>query len=658
MIRIAFFSPLPPCRSGIADYSAALLEPLRQLARVDVIEGPAPAGFTPSAYDVAVYQIGNNAHHEGAYRAALDHPGVVVLHEANLHHLVAEITIKRGDWAGYLAAVEREGGPQDVAFAHRVRRLETGPDYEGVPMLRRVLSGARGVIAHSRFVAEAARAAGYSGPLAVIPHGAWTGGGGGHDYRLRLGLTESTPLAGMFGHLKPYKRIPEALRAFRRLWRLVPEARMIVAGEPHPDLDVNALIRSLDVAEAVRCLGFVSDEDLNGYLAACNVVLNLRYPTVGETSGTLLRAFGAGKAVLVSDVGAFHELPDDICLKVPPGAGEEDLLFEYLNLLVTRPESRKLIGQKARRWAETHCAWPLAARRYAAFLEAVVSGAPWPPLEEPPLEGRPVAAPAQRPSSGAPAPWTGTDPGARSYTEAHRERLRRTLALTPPGSPRDRILEMGAYLMVTPALHYDLGYGEVRGCYYGPAGRIDHKEVTAEDGRRFVCDLDLFDAEKDPFPYPDEHFLTVLCGELIEHLAVDPMHMMSEINRVLKPGGHLVLTTPNIGSLRAISAILLGYHPGFFPAYIRPHKQGEEPDSRHNREYTPKEIARLLIDSGFEMELIETGPFREEPRPEHAWVEHLLDRYELDPSLRGDGIYAVGRKIGPVRTRYPEWLYN
>ena len=136
------------------------------------------------------------------------------------------------------------------------------------------------------------------------------------------------------------------------------------------------------------------------------------------------------------------------------------------------------------------------------------------------------------------------------------------------------------------------------------------------------------------------------------------MHMMAEINRILRPGGHLVLTTPNIGSLRAIAAILAGYHPGFFPAYIRPRVEGEEPEARHNREYTAREIVLLFHYAGFEITLLETGPFRNEPKPEHEWVKHLLARYEQPEDLRGDGIYAVGRKSGPVRERYPAWLYQ
>jgi SAM-dependent methyltransferase len=217
---------------------------------------------------------------------------------------------------------------------------------------------------------------------------------------------------------------------------------------------------------------------------------------------------------------------------------------------------------------------------------------------------------------------------------------------------------MGAYMQITAALKFQLGYGHVRGCYYGPLGRVDHKKIVSETGDIFECDIDHFDAEKDTFPYADASFDTVLCCELIEHLFADPMHMMSEINRILKPGGHLVLTTPNIGSLRSVSAILLGYHPAFFPAYIRPRVEGEETEARHNREYVPMEIQHLLTDAGFEMVRLETGEFLDEPHPEFAWVTHMLKRYNLSHDLRGDGIYAVARKAAPVKNRWPAWLYS
>jgi glycosyltransferase involved in cell wall biosynthesis/SAM-dependent methyltransferase len=651
---------MPPAKSGIADYSSALVEALRKYAEVDVFS-EAPKSLDRSLYDIALYQIGNNPFHSFVYDEALKWPGVVVLHEANLHHLVADVTIRRNDWDAYLREVEFDGGPEAHAFALKhVRTLERGPDYEEVPMLRRICASSKGVIVHSRCVEEAARAKGYTGPCAIIPHGAWLPESDHLAWRTKLGIVDGSPLAGIFGFLKPYKRIEQSLRAFARLAKLEPRAKLILVGEPHPELPVHDLIERLGLEDHARVLGFTPIEDFVGYLSACDVVLNLRYPTVGESSGTMLRALGLGKAVMVSDVGSFAEYPDDVCLKVPVDATEEDTIFEYLNLLVSQPQLRAQLGARARDWVARECNWDVVAQSYARFLDHVVTGNPTWPIDN-------KASGSKEPTPPHPPPvkiepdyvlgWVKQDPPAESYVRTHLTRLEKTLEITPPGTANDRILEMGAYLQITPALKTKLGYGEVRGCYYGPAGRVEHREVEAENGDKFNCDIDLFDAERDRFPYSDSYFATVLCCELIEHLPSDPMHMMSEINRILRPGGQVVITTPNICSNRAISAILHGYHPGFFPAYIRPNPGGDPTEARHNREYAPRELALLFRDSGFETILLETGPFLEEPKPEHLWIEHLLKLYRLSAEHRGDGIYAVGRKIGPVVDRFPQWLY-
>ena len=184
--------------------------------------------------------------------------------------------------------------------------------------------------------------------------------------------------------------------------------------------------------------------------------------------------------------------------------------------------------------------------------------------------------------------------GRESTRTTHKSRFVHTLEITPPGDASQSVAQNGrVHANHRAAEVSELGYGNVRGCYYGTLGRVDHKTITSESGEVFECDIDHFDAEKDVYPYADASFDTVLCCELIEHLFADPMHMMSEINRILKPGGHLVLTTPNIGSLRSVSAILLGYHPSFFPAYIRPRGDDEETEARHNREYVPMEVQHL-----------------------------------------------------------------
>jgi glycosyltransferase involved in cell wall biosynthesis len=606
-MRIAFFSPLPPAKSGIADYSAALLEPLDKLAQVDSFSS-SPREFDPAAYDAIVYQLGNNPFHGLVYEMALRHPGVVVLHEANLHHLVADLTIRRGDWDAYWSEVERNGG----------QRGSKSPDYE-LPMLQAVLEKAKAVIVHSKAVEDTVRAQGYRGPVARIPHGAWVADSAAVAkdravWRAKLGLNQEAPLFGIFGFLKPYKRIHESLRAFRRLLADVPQARLILVGELHPELH-------LQLPPEARHIEFAPMEEFSGYMAACDAVLNLRYPTVGESSGTLLRALGMGKAVLVSDVGSFREYPDSICVKVPvQDDREEEYILEYMRLFAARPALAGALGERAREWVQRNCSWETVAQQYARFLNGYN---------------------------------TSVLPAGDSYIETHRTRLEKTLAIIPPGGPNDWILEMGSYMQVTPLLRSRLGYGNITGCYLGPVGQRETRTVELPDGGSFECRMDFFDAEKDFFPYPNAHFQTVLCCELLEHLAHDPMYMLDEIHRILRPGGSLVLTTPNVVSLRALSAALQGYHPMLFPAYIK-----NSSEARHAREYTPREIRMLLENAGLEVTLLETGPFREEPAPQLAWVEHLLEQYLLDRELRGDCIYAVARKIGPVRKRYPEWLYS
>ena len=354
---------MPPCRSGIADYSHALAAELEKLVHLEIFESAATEKakrFNPAQFDIALYQLGNNPDHDFVYEAALRHPGVVVMHESNLHHLIAHLTIVRGDWDAYVAEAEYNGGARALERAKLARTLAAGPDYDGVPMTRRILEAAKGIVVHSEFMANEMRSAGYEGPVARIPHGAWIISireADGIAVRQRLGIDESTPLVGVFGHLKPYKRIAESLRAFRRLVRQNDRVKMILVGEPHPDFPVQNLIETLGLQAHVRVIGFAPDEQFTQHIAACDIVLNLRYPTLGESSGSLLRALGLGKAVLVSDLGSFQEFPAEVCLKVPVDSSEEDLIFEYLTLLTERPDLSRALGASARAWVERECYW-------------------------------------------------------------------------------------------------------------------------------------------------------------------------------------------------------------------------------------------------------------------------------------------------------------
>ncbi|HUG81585.1 MAG TPA: glycosyltransferase [Bryobacterales bacterium] len=711
-MRLAVFTPLNPARSGIADYSEALLPHLSRLLEIEVFIGDyEPSGwaagagipvrhhreFRPEDFDAALYHIGNNPYHTYIYDAAIQHPGIVVLHEFNLHHLLADVTIRRNDWDAYMSEVERSGGKTALDFAQRVRSLEVGPDYDGVPMNRTLIERSGALIVHSRFMVNEVLAAKSDAAVKQIPHGAWIPEVDRNAARNRLGVDETTPLIGIFGFLKPYKRIAQALRAMQRLVKLDPRARMILVGEEHADLPLKRLLSQLQLEDHVRLLGYVPVEDLAELIGAVDICLNLRYPTAGETSGTLLRALGLGRAVIVSDVGSFSELPDDICLKAPVDASEVEVLTDYLSLLCSRPEFAHAMGARARYHVAETCAWDRAARQYADWVRAYVEG-------RASAEGERVAAAPPQTSEAEPAITASaaaaeparderhTHPsfaangmagdaaslvlkedesplaryilgfchdskGREDYVRTHLTRLIRTLEMTPQGTAADRVLEMGAYMHMTPALKTKRGYGEVWGSYLGPAGRVDQSRVVSESGEVFECRLDLFNAEKDPYPYPDEHFSTVLCCELLEHLEGDPMHMMAEINRILRPDGHLLLTTPNICSLRAAGALLLGYHPGLFHQYVRPNDDGDA-DPRHSREYAPRDIQAMFEAAGFAVERIETGPYLARHSAEFDWVRHLMRRYQLADHLRGDVIYAVGRKTGGVAKRYPSALYT
>ena len=246
------------------------------------------------------------------------------------------------------------------------------------------------------------------------------------------------------------------------------------------------------------------------------------------------------------------------------------------------------------------------------------------------------------------------DAAAREYICTHLHRLVTTMSLVPVAAPNGvaRALELGAYMQMTPALAAVCGYAEVRGADFGPRGETVRKTLSLRSGE-FTCDIDLFDAERDTFPYPDGHFAVVLCCEMIEHLLLDPMHMLLEIRRVLKPGGKLILTTPNCASLTSLACALHGRHnPQIYACYSRNPTDGRP----HVREYTAYELQQLLIAGGFAVESLFTE--RIPGADEANWVRDLLRRSQMDESLRGEQTYCVAglSEAGRVE-RYPSWLY-
>src|SRR5262249_28840593 len=162
------------------------------------------------------------------------------------------------------------------------------------------------VIVHSRYVEQRVRERGFRGPIWRIPHPAWP------MSNVAPARIDGTPVFGCFGHMNPSKRIPQLLDAFALVRRRYPNAPLLLVGAASPGFDMGRL-----GGEGVERLDYVDEQRLWSLMAGCDACVSLRSPTMGETSGSVIRALTLGRPLVVSDVGWFAELPDDVAFKVP-----------------------------------------------------------------------------------------------------------------------------------------------------------------------------------------------------------------------------------------------------------------------------------------------------------------------------------------------------
>ena len=371
-MRVAYYSPLPPERTGVADYSALLIPALGR--RVDLDVQRRGRKRASRASDLCLYHVGNNPDaHAWIVDALRRRPGVVVLHDFVLHHLVAGMTVGRRDGHGYLDAMERDHGVVGRLLAHGVLDKRIPPLWESrpqeFPLASFVLEHATGLVVHSRAVASLARAAGYERPIWVIPHPAWPV----PDVEPERG-TEGF-VVGCFGVVNASKRIPELLRAFADVRKRHPDATLLLVGPTAPGFDLDRRLQRLGLAgEGLARKAWVDEGRLWALMAGADICVNLRHPTMGETSGSVIRALSLGKPLVVSNVGWFSELPDGVVLKIPVDERETDDLEAALELLLTRDDVRGELGRAGAALARREHDLERVAERYAAALEEAAGG--------------------------------------------------------------------------------------------------------------------------------------------------------------------------------------------------------------------------------------------------------------------------------------------
>ncbi len=422
-MRLAWFSPMPPVPSGIAACSAELVGALGTRHDIDVyVHEMTPSNTTRldsgvrsahdfvwrqrlSPYELVVYQLGNSSHHDYIWPYVFRYPGLTVLHDTHLHHARA-------------AALLRTSRPEDFRAEFRANHPEVSGDlaelavagfdsqlYYDWPMNRLVIQASRLTAVHSRPLLRQMQEELPDARLTAIrlAHGTLVTEDEVVCLRSRVrdtyGIADDAIVFGVFGGLSPDKRVPQVLDALESIVPYEPSAHLILAGAAPRHYDVAADVARRALESRVTMTGYLAHEaDLTACIAACDVSLNLRWPTARELSGPWLRALAAGRPTIAIDLAHMVDVPalDPRTWRLHSGSGVRDpdpvtvavdILDEDHSLrlamrrLATDPALRAALGDAGRRYWEREHSMPRMVDDYErAIAEAAATPAPNPAL--------------------------------------------------------------------------------------------------------------------------------------------------------------------------------------------------------------------------------------------------------------------------------------
>jgi glycosyltransferase involved in cell wall biosynthesis len=374
-LRLAVWTPLPPSPSGIADYAQEQLAVLGERFDLCVVER-APDGPRPDA-DLDLYQVGNSPAHGFVYRAALERPGVVLLHDDGLHDLVRSETLARGERGAYLQALRRAHGERGSFLGRQIARGLGGELWPALlPLDEPLLESSLGVVALTRAIAERVFRRLPGRPVLHLPHHLslplvpWPDRA---EARRALGLPADALLVTAPGLASAAKRLDAVARVVSRLQADHPRLRLVIAGGVDPGFDLAGAIAG---GAPPLVTGRLSLEDFLRHLAAADVVAALRFPSRGEISGALVRALGAGRAALVTaGTPAEGEFPEGCVAPVSPDREESELLA-VLGQLLADAALREALGAAARAFVRERHELGRVTSALADFLDHVAERAP------------------------------------------------------------------------------------------------------------------------------------------------------------------------------------------------------------------------------------------------------------------------------------------
>ena len=401
--RLAVFSPLPPCPSGIARYTTRLLQELKRHYAIDLFHD---SEYLPDAalaagefscrdyrlfdrvsravdYRDTLYHMGNSVYHKFIYDTMRRRPGTTVLHDfclsgfqwwySHLHGVEPgyfEKEVRRFDpeqadkILGGLEEMKRETGSVQDAFARR-----------GLYVNGSIFDRSRSVIVHSDWALDKVRTRfpEHVERTSMVPLGAEPierDEGRRRAIRARLGFGEEAIIFTSLGFITRGKLSVEAVEAFASVARAEENAIFLFVGQDLENGEMREKAEELGLADRVRFLGRRTDEEFAEFVSATDVGVSLRRPpTYGESSASLLDFLRSGVATIVADVGTFSGCSDSVVRKVRWDDEFTANLAEAMLELALERSARDRLGRAALGEVFERHDWAKVAEGYVEAIE-------------------------------------------------------------------------------------------------------------------------------------------------------------------------------------------------------------------------------------------------------------------------------------------------
>jgi glycosyltransferase involved in cell wall biosynthesis len=314
--RIAWFSPLSPSRSGVSAYTAEIVPRLRTRYRIDLYDAARAHNFVSQhhrhPYDLVVYQFGNSSAHDHAWAYVTRYPGLVVLHDAQLHQSRALQLLREHRETAYRAELTFSHPDIPAGVADLVIAGLGGSLFYFWPMLRPLVDTARLVGVHDPHLAADLLQQFPQASVSVISMGIGAVPADPEDgqrVRARHRIPHDAVVFECVGLVTRAKRVSEILQALARVVRYRPNIRLMFVGDQLGDVDPLAEARTLGLRDHVIVTGYVADDELGSYLAAADACICLRWPSAHETSAAWLRCLAAGRPTVITDLAMTGRVP-------------------------------------------------------------------------------------------------------------------------------------------------------------------------------------------------------------------------------------------------------------------------------------------------------------------------------------------------------------